>query len=159
MTSASPIATTGPVVRQLDQELVEEAASLLAAQFESLDAARDAVRQRLAEERPAVFGAWQGDRLIGAYFLDKVGMANEVTALVVAPEMRRKGIGRMCLYDALLRSGKRPLVIGVDEATLPFVKAVGFKMVGKLKKPDGSVRYRMGWHAPMPQPDGSTIAC
>ena len=65
----------------------------------------------------------------------------------------------MCLHDALLRSGKRPLVIGVDEAALPFAKAVGFKMVGRLKRPDGTVRYRMGWHAPMPQPDGSTVAC
>ena len=153
-------ATTNPVIRPLAAEATEATATVLAACHEGdLSAARARLDSAATDEGTTLFGAWQGDELVAAYVLEKVGFTNEVTAIAVAPAFRRRGIGRMCLYDALLRSGKRPLVIGVDEGTLPFVKAVGFKMVGRLKQPDGSVRYRMGWHAPMPRPNGSTVAC
>ena len=153
-------AATSPVIRPLSSEQVEAASGVLAACFDGdAAAARVRLEAALTEDDTSVLAAWQGDELAAAYILEKVGFSNEVTAIAVATESRRQGIGRMCLYDALLRSGKRPLVIGVDEGTLQFAKAVGFKMVGRLKRADGSVRYRMGWHAPMPQPDGSTVAC
>jgi hypothetical protein len=60
----------------------------------------------------------------------------------------------MCLYDALLRSGKRPVVVECDERCFPFFRAVGFKLVGKRKTADGSARYRLGWHAPRPKAPG-----
>lgn len=153
-------AATSPVIRALPADQLAPAAGVLAACLGGdVDAARARLAAAAAEEDTSVLAAWQADELVAVYVLEKVGFSNEVTAIAVSPEHRRRGIGRMCLYDALLRSGKRPLVIGVDEGTLPFVKAVGFKMVGRLKRPDGSVRYRMGWHAPMPQPNGSTVAC
>lgn len=156
----APAQTTSPVIRTLLTDRIEAAADLLAYCFGN---DRDEARNRLAtaptEEGTTILAAWQGDVLVAVYVLEKVGFTNEVTAIAVAPAHRRRGIGRMCLHDALLRSGKRPLVIGVDESALPFAKAVGFKLVGRLKRPDGSVRYRMGWHAPMPRPDGSTVAC
>jgi len=160
MTTPAPDQTTSPVIRTLQADQVEAAAGVLAACF---GGDRGAARTRLAaaptEEGTTRLAAWEGDEVVAIYVLEKVGFTNEVTAIAVAPAYRRRGIGRMCLHDALLRSGKRPLVIGVDEGGLPFAKAVGFKMVGRLKRPDGTVRYRMGWHAPMPQPDGSTLAC
>jgi len=153
-------AKTSPVIRVLPADQVEAAARILAACFgDDIGAARSQLELAVSEEDTTLLAAWEDDEVVAVYLLEKVGFANEVTTIAVAPSFRRQGIGRMCLHDALLRSGKRPLVIGVDEGTLPFVKAVGFKMVGRLKQPDGSVRYRMGWHAPMPQPDGSTIAC
>lgn len=153
-------ATTSPVIRPLSADQVRPAVDVLAACFaHDRAAARFRLDAALTEEDTTLFAAWQGDELVAVYVLEKVGFSNEVTAIAVSPAFRRQGIGRMCLYDALLRSGQRPLVIGVDEGTLPFVKAVGFKMVGRLKRPDGSVGYRMGWHAPMPQSDGSTAAC
>ena len=159
MTAPAQTATS-PVIRTLAADDVDVAAQVLAACF---DGDRAATRTRLdaaqGEDDTILLAAWQGDEIVAVYILEKVGFSNEVTVIAVAPEFRRQGIGRMCLYDALLRSGKRPVVIGVDEGTLPFVKAVGFKMVGRLTRPDGSVRYRMGWHAPMPQPDGSSVAC
>ena len=151
---------TSPVVRVLATDQIGAAASVLAACFGGdIGAAETRLAGALTEGDTTLLAAWQGVELVGVYVLEKVGFSNEVSAIAVAPAFRRRGIGRMCLYDALLRSGKRPLVIGVDEDALPFVKAVGFKMVGRLKRPDGSVRYRMGWHAPMPQPDGSSVAC
>ena len=51
-------------------------------------------------------------------------------------------------------------MVEADETGFAFYKAIGFKMVGKRKRPDGTVRYRLGWHAPMPSPDGSgTVKC
>ncbi|MGB3329397.1 MAG: hypothetical protein WBA46_10615, partial [Thermomicrobiales bacterium] len=52
------------------------------------------------------------------------------------------------LTDALRRSGKRPLTAETDEDGLPFYKACGFKLVGRRVHPSGTVRYRIGWHAP-----------
>ena len=159
MTAPAQTATS-PVIRTLPADRVEVAAVVLADCFAGdRDAALTRLAAALIEEDTTLHAAWDGDALVAVYVLEKVGFTNEVTAIAVAPAYRRRGIGRMCLHDALLRSGKRPLVIGVDEGGLPFAKAVGFKMVGRLKRPDGTVRYRMGWHAPMPQPDGSTVAC
>lgn len=76
------------------------------------------------------------------------GMANTLTVIAVHPEQRRRGVGRAMLQDALGRSGKRPLTAETPEAFLEFFKACGFKLVGRRKQPDGSFRYRVGWHTP-----------
>ena len=153
-------ATVSPVIRPLTDDGFAAAVEVLAACFGGdVAAARARLDAASAEDDTTLLAAWRDDELLAVYVLEKVGFTNEVTALAVVPSLRRRGVGRMCLHDALLRSGKRPLVMGVDEGTLPFAKAVGFKMVGRLRRPDGSARYRMGWHAPMPQPDGSTVAC
>jgi hypothetical protein len=85
----------------------------------------------------------------------KVQLANEINYLAIAPGHERRGHGKMCLYDALLRSGRRPLVVEADDGSVDFFKACGFKLVGKRKGPDGAPRYRLGWHAPIPKPGGA----
>lgn len=85
---------------------------------------------------------------VAVYGLRREGMANVVSCLAVREDARRQGYGRICLQDALRRSGRRPLVVETTEALMPFYKACGFKLVGRRMQPDGSVHYRLGWHAP-----------
>jgi GNAT superfamily N-acetyltransferase len=92
-------------------------------------------------------------RMAAAYLMTSTEMANEIVALAVDPAHRLRGFGRMCCMDALFRSGNRPLVLTANDACVPFAKAVGFKIVGKRKQPDGAVLTRMGWHAPRPSTD------
>lgn len=103
-----------------------------------------------------VIGGWLNDQLIGAYTIERDGMANQVTVIAVAPEFRRRGFGKMMLLDALRRSGRRPLTAETDDDALGFYKACGFKMVGRRKHPSGVFRYRVGWHAPRNPHDDDT---
>jgi hypothetical protein len=48
------------------------------------------------------------------------------------------------------------LVVETDDGAVEFYKRCGFKMVGKRKSPHGVIRYRLGWHAPMPKAPGDT---
>ena len=95
-----------------------------------------------------VIGGWLNDNLIGAYTLERDGMANQVRLIAVSPDQRRQGFGKMMLLDALRRSGRRPLTAETDDDALGFYKSCGFKMVGRRKHPSGVFRYRVGWHAP-----------
>ena len=87
-------------------------------------------------------------------------MANQVELLAIAEPHRKQGFGRMCVMDALLRSGRRPLTVETDQDGFNFFKAIGFKIVGKRKNAAGETRFRLGWHAPAPSPDGNgVLAC
>lgn len=114
----------------------------------------EAAQIRIDQARSAgddrVVGGWLNDNLIGAYTLERDGMANEVRLIAVAPDHRKQGFGKVMLYDALRRSGRRPLTAETDDESLGFYKACGFKMVGRRKHPSGVFRYRVGWHAPKP---------
>lgn len=147
----------GPSVKPLESEFDDEAAAILAACSGegSSERGRQLVAAARTDPAASLFGVFAEGRLAGVYVLRKANLMNEVALLAVAPEQRRRGHGRMCLYDALLRSGRRPLVVETDDESLAFYKRVGFKIVGKRKGPDGTPRYRLGWHAPMPHPDGS----
>jgi ribosomal protein S18 acetylase RimI-like enzyme len=147
----------GPTVKPLDPSFDEEAAVILSACTPegTVEQGRAVINNARVDPDSSLFGLFVDGRLEGAYVLRKATMMNEIPFLAVATEHRRHGHGRMCLFDALLRSGKRPLVVETGEETLPFYKAVGFKMVGKRKGPDGSARYRLGWHAPLPKADGT----
>lgn len=92
--------------------------------------------------------------VIGAYTLVRDGFANELKHIAVIPEQRTRGFGRVMIYDALRRCGRRPLTVETDDDALGFYKAVGFKMVGRRKHPSGAFRYRLGWHAPSATPSG-----
>lgn len=153
MSDAATIA--GPTVKPLDPVDDEAAAAILAACDPDGSVARGRawVRAARGDADSTLLGVFADGELVGVYVLQRVTMMNEIPLLAIAPEHRRKGLGRMCLYDALLRSGRRPLVVQADDATLPFFKAVGFKLVGKRKGPGGAPRYRLGWHAPMPNPN------
>lgn len=116
------------------------------------DGTAGAARQRMdavaGEAKTAVIVGLLDHRIVGAYLLKRDGMANEIALIAVEPAERKRGIGRHLLQDALRRSGKRPLVAETDEDALGFYKACGFKLVGRRKQPDGTFRYRVGWHAP-----------
>lgn len=118
----------------------------------------EAAQIRIDEARSAgadrVIGGWLNDALIGAYTLERDGMANEVRLIAVAQDHRMQGFGKVMLYDALRRSGRRPLTAETDDDALGFYKACGFKMVGRRKHPSGVFRYRVGWHAPKPGSSG-----
>jgi GNAT superfamily N-acetyltransferase len=145
----------GPTVKPLDPEYDAEAAAILAACAGDGSREQGSVMVHAARTDPAssLFGVFADGRLVGVYVMRRATMSNEIALLAITPEHRRRGYGRMCLHDALLRSGRRPLVVEADDAMLPFYKAVGFKLVGKRKGPDGAPRYRLGWHAPMPHPE------
>jgi ribosomal protein S18 acetylase RimI-like enzyme len=96
--------------------------------------------------------------VVGGYLMVGIPMANEIVLLAIDPRYRFRGFGRMCCMDALFRSGKRPLVLTANDASVGFAKAVGFKLVGKRKQPDGTVLTRLGWHAPRPKNDPNAPA-
>ena len=114
----------------------------------TVEAAQIVIDRSREGGKDRVIGGWLNDQLIGAYTIERDGMANQVTLIAVAPEFRRKGFGKTMLLDALRRSGRRPLTAETDEDALEFYKKCGFKMVGRRKHPRGVFRYRVGWHAP-----------
>jgi ribosomal protein S18 acetylase RimI-like enzyme len=138
----------------LDPGLDDRAADLLSRcpALGQPDRAIEAISSARADEASSLYGVVQDGELVGAYLLRKVTMSNEIVYLAIAPKYERRGLGKMCLFDALFRSGKRPLVVEADDSNLAFFKQSGFKLVGKRKGADGSPRYRLGWHAPIPKP-------
>lgn len=112
------------------------------------DAAQDVISRLRASDTSAIYGAHLAHELVGAYGIERDGMANAVALIAVREDRRRRGIGRAMLQDALRRSGRRPLIAETDDEGLAFYKACGFKLVGRRVQPDGTARYRIGWHAP-----------
>jgi GNAT superfamily N-acetyltransferase len=110
-----------------------------------------------AEQNGGVLlGAFLGQELIAAYTICRDGMANQVSLIAVREDLRRRGIGKSLLHDALQRSGRRPITIETDDAGLPFYKACGFKVFGRRPQPSGGTRWRLGWHAPRTEPAGES---
>ena len=107
----------------------------------------------LMDKQPQAFAVTLDGRVVGGYLMIHIPMANEIVLLAIDPAYRRRGLGRMCCMDALFRSGKRPLVLTANDASVGFARTVGFKLVGKRKQADGSMLTRLGWHAPRPKSD------
>ena len=107
----------------------------------------------LEGKQPQAFAVTLDGKVVGGYLMIQIPMANEIVLLAIDPAYRRRGLGRMCCMDALFRSGKRPLVLTANDASLGFARTVGFKLVGKRKQPNGSMLTRLGWHAPRPKSD------
>lgn len=112
------------------------------------EAAATLIAELRADANAALYGAYVDRALVGAFGIRRDGMANTIAIIAVAEGQRKRGIGRSMLTDALRRSGKRPLTAETDDEGLPFYKACGFKLVGRRVHPSGTVRYRVGWHAP-----------
>lgn len=129
-------------------ERIDAAAILAPATGEGTVDAAARIDQLLAEEKAALYGGFIRHELVAAYGIRREGMSNEIPMIAVRVDHRRRGIGRALLQDALRRSGKRPLVVETDDEGLAFYKACGFKLFGKRPHPSGTVRYRLGWHAP-----------
>ncbi len=116
--------------------------------YGSVDAGEQAIAELRGVDKSAIYGAYVDHDLVAAYGIQRDGMANTIAFIGVRSDHQRRGIGRLCLQDALRRSGKRPLVAETDDDGLGFYKACGFKLVGRRVHPSGRVRYRLGWHAP-----------
>ncbi|MBA2521049.1 MAG: GNAT family N-acetyltransferase [Chloroflexia bacterium] len=86
--------------------------------------------------------------LAGVSATRRIGMTMELMLLVVAVSTRRRGHGKELLIEALVRAGRRPTVTEVCEEDLPFYQTMRFKPVARRRQPDGSFRYRLGWHPP-----------
>jgi GNAT superfamily N-acetyltransferase len=108
----------------------------------------------ISGENVAVYATYEGDEAVGGYFLARVPMACEILMMCVRPDCRRQGVGRLMCMDALFRAGKRPLVLTANDESVGFAKAVGFKIFGKRRQPDGTFLTRLGWHAPRPTEPG-----
>jgi len=160
VTDAGAGAPAAVSITPLGLEGDEAAAAILAAAtgVGTIDGGREVINRTRSDPDSALYGLTVGDELVAVYVLRKVTLMNEIACLAVAEGHRRRGHGRACLYDALLRSGRRPLVVETDDDAFGFYKACGFKLVGKRKRSDGTVRYRLGWHAPLPKAAGTTAA-
>jgi ribosomal protein S18 acetylase RimI-like enzyme len=141
-------------ITSLDPASDEDAAAVLAGALGkgTIERAREVIAQARRDPDAAIYGLSTGGEVVAVYILRKASRMNELDCLAVADGHRRQGHGRACLYDALLRSGRRPLVVETDDETVGFYKRCGFKLVGKRRQPDGRIRYRLGWHAPLPKP-------
>jgi ribosomal protein S18 acetylase RimI-like enzyme len=159
MTATDQATNISPVVRYLEPKFDARAAEILASATGSGDVedAQARIAAARSDEDAQLLELLVDGELAGAYILRKNGMANEITLLAIDESHRGHGLGKMCVMDALLRSGKRPLMVETDEACFAFYKKIGFKIVGKRKNTDGATRFRLGWHAPALKPDGSGV--
>jgi ribosomal protein S18 acetylase RimI-like enzyme len=117
----------------------------------SLDGAGGFLRTMAEDPLAAVYVApAEGDPL-ALYVLRKNGLATDLLLIVVDPDASPDArLEVLAVRDAGDRIGKRPLTVETSERALEWYKSLGFKLVGKRKKPDGSFGYRLGWHAPKP---------
>ncbi len=154
MSDASPILFADPAargaIRVLNPALDEEAAAILAAATGAgtVQRGREVLAELRRNEAVELYGLFVGEELVAIYAFRRAAPANEITHLAVKEGERHKGYGRACLQHALRRSGARPLTVETDDDAVAFYKTCGFKIIGRRKHPSGTLRYRLGWHAP-----------
>lgn len=79
--------------------------------------------------------------------LRKVGVTTELLLIATDPEADpARHLDLAAVQDAGNRVGRRPLTVETNEQSLDWYKRLGFKLVGKKKRPDGTWTYRLGWH-------------
>lgn len=133
----------GPAELDAVAELLADATSEGA-----VESARNALESHQQAQGAAIFIVTLAGDLAGAYIMAPAQMSVEVALFAVRKDLRRRGLGRIIMQDALRRAGHRPMVVETGEATMPFFTAIGFKKFGRRKGPNGEVRYRVGWHTP-----------
>ncbi|MGI9252838.1 MAG: hypothetical protein ACR2J8_03760 [Thermomicrobiales bacterium] len=117
----------------------------------TIEGASGFLRAMEQDERASVYVAPETGELVALYVLRKNGLATDLLLIVVDQDADPAiGLERLAVRDAATRIGKRPLTVETSERALEWYKSLGFKLVGKRKKPDGSLGYRLGWHAPRP---------
>lgn len=148
--SGEATATVERVIGPLPESRDADAAALLApCAADGSNAGGGAMLAGLrATEGVELRGLEVGGELLGLSATRRVGMTFELTLLVIAPAARRQGHGKELLIEALVRAARRPTVTEAREEDLPFYQATRFKPVARRKQPDGSFRYRLGWHPP-----------
>src|SRR5262245_37600228 len=109
-------ARTAISIATLDPTRDEDAAMVLAPATGAgtVERGREYIAEARNDPDSTVYGLTVDGELAAVYILRKVTMMNEIACLAVSEGHRRQGHGRACLYDALLRSGRRPLVVETD---------------------------------------------
>ncbi len=154
MSDTSPIlladSAARVAIRTLGSALDEDAAAILAVATGAgtVQRGREVLAELRRNEAVELYGLFVGEGLVAVYALRRDTPANEITHLAVKEGERHKGYGRACLQDALRRSGARPLTVETDDDAVAFYKTCGFKIIGRRRHPSGTLRYRLGWHAP-----------
>jgi ribosomal protein S18 acetylase RimI-like enzyme len=138
------------VIAPLSESRDDAAARLLAPCVPdgSVDGAVAMLAELRATEGVELRGLEVGGELLGLSASRRQGMTFEVVVLIVDPSARRQGHGKELLIEALVRAGRRPTVTEARAEDLPFYQATRFKPVARRKQPDGTFRYRLGWHPP-----------
>ncbi|MFM9107058.1 MAG: hypothetical protein ACKOWF_10220 [Chloroflexota bacterium] len=117
----------------------------------ALSGAHSFLRAMAEDDLASVYVAPEAGDLLALYVVRKNGLATDLLLIVVDqdadPELQ---LERLAVRDAGARIGRRPLTVETSERALDWYRGLGFKLVGKRRKPDGSVGYRLGWHAPKP---------
>jgi GNAT superfamily N-acetyltransferase len=151
MNEGAPLLPAANAVEALDSSRDDAVAREILASETSEDEARTQIAALRADPAVMLYGIIVADAPVAVIAVRKASMANEIALLAVAANHRGQGFAKRLLSDALRRSGRRPLVVEVDEACAQFYKARGFKIVGRRPGPTGGFRYRLGWHAPRPK--------
>lgn len=137
----------------LDPDREADAARLMVAALPDVSPEGAAGFFRVMAEDPggAVHLASEEGRPVALYVLRKVGVTTELLMIAVDPAVDpARQLELAAVRDAAIRVGKRPLTVETSEQALAWYKALGFKVVGKRPRPDGTVSYRLGWHGPKP---------
>ncbi|MCC6312654.1 MAG: hypothetical protein IT337_01475 [Thermomicrobiales bacterium] len=101
-----------------------------------------------ADPAASLYAAFSDDQPLALYVLRKVGVTSELLLVVVAPGAAPAlDLDAQAVRDAGERVGRRPLTVETTEQFTDWYKSLGFKLVSKRRKPDGSFSFRMGWHA------------
>ncbi len=104
-----------------------------------------------------IVAAMEGGKPIAISVLRKVGVTTELLLVATDPDGDpTRQLDLAAVRDAGDRVGRRPLTVETNAQSLEWYTSLGFKLVGKKKRPDGTWTYRLGWHGA--RPSGPTAA-
>lgn len=140
---------TRPHFAPIEPEQEPAVASLLVSAMPGIspDGAAGFLATLRTDPGATVVAALADGQATAAYVLRKVGVTSELLLVVADPAADPAlGLEAAAVRDAGNRVGRRPLTVETSERALEWYKGLGFKLVGKRRKPDGSWGYRLGWH-------------
>ncbi|SMP14028.1 [SSU ribosomal protein S18P]-alanine acetyltransferase [Desulfurobacterium pacificum] len=121
---------------QLDEKTLKEVAAIEKASFKD-SYSLESLKRELSLSFSHIFVAKENEKTAGYCILWIIGNEAEIHKIAVAPEQRRKGIGKQ-LLKAVLRTLKEKNVkrvfLEVNEKNMPAInlyKSCGFKVIGR----------------------------
>lgn len=94
-----------------------------------------------------LFGREKDGQLVAVFALRREGLTMALPLLAAKTAWDEW----LTLKDAIELAGRWPVVVETTEATARTYQQAGFRMVSRRKAPDGTYRYRLGWHVPTRQ--------
>lgn len=98
--------------------------------------------QKTDPESDRIFGAFDGDRLVGSARIKRHPDGCEVDGIFVLEAYRGRGIARLLMVALLGEAGDRPLWMHSTLPLVPFYSSFGFIPVGEAVLPP-TIRARM----------------